>query len=141
MSPGPPLLPCFQCFSFFVPCELRFRRNSFFRGGGRSVKGPLKAFENKIGNPVIDLRGWRGSATPTHPWRSHLWRERLFYLGKSRKEDQEDQGDVKKLRGNPLAVLRSPGPPCLSSGSSLGSLELPQRFCFEAYMASYQKAL
>ena len=39
--------------------------------------------------------------------------------GKSQREGQEDQGDVKELSG--LAVLRSPGPPGLLSGSPLGS--------------------
>ena len=46
--------------------------------------------------------------------------------GKSQKEGQEDQGEIKELGGAPLAVLRSPGPPGLPSGSSLGSLTIHQ---------------
>ena len=41
-------------------------------------------------------------------------------LGKSQKEDQ---GEVTELRPPPQAVLRSPGPPGLPLGSSLGSLQ------------------
>ena len=51
--------------------------------------------------------------------------------GNSRQEGQEDQGEVKELGKTALvvftlAVLRSPGPSGLPSGSSLGSQELPQ---------------
>ena len=44
---------------------------------------------------------------------------------KSQKEGQEDQGEVKKVRGTPLPVLLFPGPPSLPPVSSLGSLEHP----------------
>ena len=37
----------------------------------------------------------------------------------------EDQGEAKELRASPPAVLMSSGPPGLSPGSSLYSLELP----------------
>ena len=51
----------------------------------------------------------------------------LFHPGKSQKEGKEDQGTCKQLGGGPpLAVLVLSGPPGLPSGSSLGSLELPQ---------------
>ena len=43
--------------------------------------------------------------------------------GKSQKEGQEDQGTLKAL-GPPLALLPLPGPPGLSSGSSLVSPKL-----------------
>ena len=46
--------------------------------------------------------------------------------GKSQKEGQEDQGEIKELGGTPLAVSGSPGPPGLPSGSSLGSLSIHQ---------------
>ena len=39
----------------------------------------------------------------------------------SQKECREDQREVKELGGNPRAVLRSPGPPSLPSGSGLPS--------------------
>ena len=45
--------------------------------------------------------------------------------GKSQKEGQEDQGEVKELGVPFLSVLRSPVSPGLPSASSLGSLELP----------------
>ena len=48
---------------------------------------------------------------------------------KSQKEGQEDQGEIKSLGGPTLTVLRSPGSSGLPSGSSLGSLELPQGNC------------
>ena len=52
--------------------------------------------------------------------------------GESQQEGQEDQGEVKEPGGTPsLAVLRSPGPPGLSSGSSLGSPELPPARYFQ----------
>ena len=44
--------------------------------------------------------------------------------GNSQKEGQEDQGVIEELGGTPLAALRSPGPPGLPSGSSLGSLRI-----------------
>ena len=44
----------------------------------------------------------------------------------SQKEGQEDQEEVKALGGSLQALLSFPGPPRLPSGSSLGSLELPQ---------------
>ena len=41
-------------------------------------------------------------------------------------EGQEDQGDVQRARGTPLAVLGSPCPPGLPSASSPGSLAIHQ---------------
>ena len=46
--------------------------------------------------------------------------------GKSQKEGQEDQGEVKELRGTSQAVSRSHGPRELPSCSSLGSLTIHQ---------------
>ena len=44
---------------------------------------------------------------------------------KRRKEGQEDQGEIKEF-GNPITVLRSPGPPGLRPGTPGDPLELPQ---------------
>ena len=46
--------------------------------------------------------------------------------GGSRRKVRRTRVKVKELGGTPLAALRSPGPTGLPSGSSLGSLELPQ---------------
>ena len=72
----------------------------------------------------------RGLRPPHTPRRSGLLADRQLELpgrpGKSQKEGQEDQGEVKELGGTPLGLLGSPGPPGLPSGSSLASLELHQ---------------
>ena len=47
--------------------------------------------------------------------------------GKSQKEGQENQGELKKLGGAPLAALRPPGLPDLPSGISLGWNSLKPR--------------
>ena len=61
---------------------------------------------------------------PLHP---PLWPDRQLEPpgrpGKSQKEGQEYQGEVKELGGTPLGLLGSPGHPCLPSDSSLASLE------------------
>ena len=49
---------------------------------------------------------------------------------KSQKEGEEDQDEVREPGGPPRSFT-SPGPPCLLSGSCLGSLELPQGVYFK----------
>ena len=82
----------------------------------------------------LKVLGGGGRFCPPHapPLHSRLWRERHFYLWKCQKESQEDQGEVKELGGTPLAVIRSPGPPGLPSGSPLDPLELHQTSLREA---------
>ena len=59
--------------------------------------------------------------------------------GKSQKEGQEDQGEIKEIGGPPLIVLRSPGPPGLPSGSSLGSLTIHQTSLRRALLQKFSR--
>ena len=77
-----------------------------------------------------------GGRAPTYSyleaWLKLIWQSSME-PGESHKEGQEDHGEVKNGRRIPLALLSLLGPPCLRSGSSVVSLELPQ--------ASFKKTL